>query len=228
MTQDLFNRSDEYDAMLGKGIALSGEGKEYFIAGRIEDLRRHLPREFRPRQILDFGCGTGTATAYLAEAFPEADVVGVDTAEAALKRAEQLYGSKRVRFRPVDALEQQEAFQLCYVNGVFHHIEPARRDGAAHRIYSALGAGGFCALFENNPWNFGARLVMKRIPFDRDAIPLAAPEARRLLRRAGFDVSRPARFLFYFPRPLAWLRRLEPSLAALPLGAQYYLLAARV
>jgi len=223
----LFDRAAEYDAMLQKGIGLSGENKEYFTRGRIEDLRRQLPAAFRPGRILDFGCGTGSSAAYLTATFPAADITGVDTSEAAIDRAAGLFGSSRVRFRPLAELAQEKPFDLCYVNGVFHHIEPAQRDEAARLIYDALEPGGFCALFENNPWNPGTRMVMKRIPFDRDAIPLSAPTARRLLRRAGFDASRPARFLFWFPRPLAALRFLEPSLAGLPFGAQYYLLAVK-
>lgn len=64
---------------------------------------------------------------------------------------------------------------------------------------------------------------MSRIPFDRDAITLAAPEARRLLRAAGFDILR-TDFLFIFPRMLRWSRGIEPLISRLPLGAQYQVL----
>jgi hypothetical protein len=45
-----------------------------------------------------------------------------------------------------------------------------------------VAAAGMLALFENNPWNPGARMVMARIPFDRDAVTLSPIEARRMLR----------------------------------------------
>lgn len=48
-------------------------------------------------------------------------------------------------------------------------------------------------------------MVMKRIPFDRDAVTITPPAARRLLERAGFEVVR-TDSLFIFPKPLAWLR----------------------
>ena len=64
---------------------------------------------------------------------------------------------------------------------------------------------------------------MNRIPFDRDAIMLSAPEAKRLLRSAEFDILR-VDFLFIFPRALRALRSLEPVLSRLPLGAQYQVL----
>lgn len=224
---DLFNRAAEYDAMLRRGIGLSGENKQYFVRGRIDDLRRSLPAAFHPCRILDFGCGTGSSAAYLAVTFPGAEIMGVDTSEDALRSASEAYGSARMTFRPVADLAQEAPFDLCYVNGVFHHIEPSERDAAAKLIYDALAPGGFCALFENNPWNPGTRLVMRRIPFDEDAVPLSVRAAKRLLGSTGFNVSRPARFLFWFPRALAALRFLEPSLARVPLGAQYYLLAVK-
>lgn len=221
----LFERSDEYAAMLERGLQLSGESRDFFMEGRVRDLGAQLREP--PRRILDFGCGTGETAAYLAQQFPEAEVVGVDTAENAVAHAARSHGSPRVRFGLVSKLEAHGAFDLCYTNGVFHHIRPAEREGAVRAIHRALRPGGRFALFENNPWNPGTRLVMRRIPFDRDALPIAPPAARRLLAQAGFAEIAPARFLFWFPRFLAPLRALEPALVRIPLGAQYYFLAAK-
>jgi hypothetical protein len=68
---------------------------------------------------------------------------------------------------------------------------------------------------------------MHRIPFDRDAVPVSPREARRLLDAHGFRCGA-TRSLFWFPRVLAALRPLERSLARVPLGAQYWVLARRV
>ena len=87
-----------------------------------------------------------------------------------------------------------------------------------------LNHGAHLALFENNPWNPGTRMVMSRIPFDRDAIPLSYLETRRRILAAGFDVHE-TRFLFYMPKGLAPLRFIEPLFVKVPLGAQYYVLA---
>jgi hypothetical protein len=86
-----------------------------------------------------------------------------------------------------------------------------------------LRPGAIFAFWENNPWNPGTRYVMRRVPFDRDAVTLSPPEARRWLRSAGFEILR-TDFLFIFPRPLRWLRRLEPILSRAPLGGQYQVL----
>lgn len=225
--QDLFDLSDHYEQMLQRGIRLSGEEQHFFIAGRVRDLRLQLPPDWRPRRILDFGCGIGHTAQHLAEVFPEAEVVGIDTSAQALARAAAKYGSPRTSFRPIADFAEAESFDLGYTNGVFHHIEPALRLPALKKIHSALVPGGFFALFENNPWNPGTRLVMRRIPFDRDARLLFPRQARRLLREAGFRFCAPTRFLFYFPRALAFLRFTEPWLARAPLGAQYYVLATK-
>lgn len=68
---------------------------------------------------------------------------------------------------------------------------------------------------------------MSRIPFDRGAVTLTATEARQMLRTGGFEILR-TDFLFIFPKMLSWFRWLEPSVAKLPLGAQYQVLCRKV
>lgn len=225
MNQNLFDCSKEYDEMLSRGIRFSGEDKRFFIVGRIRDLQGQLPPNFNPRRILDFGCGIGDTTHLLAETYPSAEVVGVDTSEKVLSYAEETNGSSRIIFRQVQKFSANEEFDLCYTNGVFHHILPKERLTIVEMINKALVHGGYFALFENNPWNPGTRIVMRNIPFDRDAVLLTFVETRRLLRKGGFTYCAPTRFLFYFPRPLAFLRFTESYLARLPFGAQYYILA---
>src|SRR5262249_50913776 len=159
------------------GIGLSGENQEFFIAGRTMDLRKRLPTP--PRRILDFGCGIGKTCAHLAEVFPDASIVGADLSEEAIDYARRNYASRHVSFASIDGLPQLEPFDLCYVNGVFHHIDPADRQRTLELIRKVLIPGGHLAVFENNPWNPGTRMVMSRIPFDRDAITLSFLELRK-------------------------------------------------
>ena len=225
MAQNLFELADKYDKMLYRGVRLSGEDKRFFMAGRIRDLQRQLPQGFFPRRILDYGCGIGETTPYLAGQFPGAQVVGADTSEIFLAHAGELYGSSRSSFRAVKDLSERDAFDLCYVNGVFHHIPLRERMEALRIIHQALAPGGYLAFFENNPWNPGMQIAMSRIPFDRDARMMSPLETRRRLRGAGFARCAPTRYLFYFPHALRSLRFMEPWLARMPLGAQYCILA---
>ena len=90
-----------------------------------------------------------------------------------------------------------------------------------------MAPGGLLALWENNPFNPGTRWVMKRLPFDRDAVLLAPSETSWLLRSSGFDVIE-IRHHFFFPRALAMLRPVERVLRRVPLGGQYVVLAQRM
>jgi SAM-dependent methyltransferase len=222
----LFDLSAEYDAMLNKGLSVSGESKMFFIDGRLKDIREQLQKHGPVKRILDFGCGIGDATAKLLAYFPDAvEIVGTDLSDQALEFARQKHTSPVLKFINLDELDFTEHFDLCYVNGVFHHIPVHLRAQALEKIQKSLKTGGFFALCENNPLNPGTQLIMSRIPFDRDAVKIQYPECKSLVKAAGFSQILDTRFLFYFPRFLAFLRPLESLLVHLPLGAQYYVLA---
>lgn len=224
--EELFDKSAEYDKMLNKGISLSGEDKYFFIHGRFGDLVKNLPLEKGMEKVLDFGCGVGDATIVMKEYFPEAEITGSDTAIKALEYARCNNGANgTIRYLEIKDFQVQNEFDLCYVNGVFHHIPIEQRAGAIKMIYDSLKPGGLLALFENNPLNPGTKMVMSRIPFDKDAITLVPNETRRMLTLAGFKIKIKPRFLFYFPKVFRFLRPLEKFFVHIPLGAQYYFLA---
>ena len=214
----------QYDEALTQGISVSGEDKHYFAEGRVVWLRGALEKMgLRPQSVLDYGCGTGSAAPFLLERLGAASVLGVDVSSRLIERATQTYGSDKVRFATLVDCPPQGNFDLAFCNGVFHHIPLNQRDNAVKYVLQSLKPGGLFAFWENNPWNPGTRYVMSRIPFDKDAITLTPPEARRLLQSNGFEIIS-TNFLFIFPKSLGFLRGLEPPLARLPLGAQYQVL----
>ena len=214
-----------YDAALGRGLSVSGEAKAYFARGRVDWLRTCLRQQYeQPQQVLDFGCGTGTASPFLLQVLGAKTLVGIDVSAESLAIAQATHGSARVQFVHLDQYKPNNNIDLVFSNGVFHHIPPSERPNAMRLVYHSLRPGGLFALWENNPWNPGTRLVMRRIPFDRDAITLSPPTARRLAEEGGFEVLGIS-FLFIFPRLLNGFRRFETSLTRWPLGAQYQVLA---
>jgi len=214
----------EYDAALARGLSVSGEDKEHFARGRVDWLAGCLARlNVHAKTVLDFGCGTGSATPFLLGMPGMTSLVGVDVSARSLDHARQEHGGAAARFQLFSEYQPNGTFDLAFCNGVFHHIPITDRPAAVQYIARALRPGGMFAMWENNPWNPGTRYVMSRIPFDRDAVTLTPREARALVRANGFDIV-DTTFLFIFPRALRWLRALEPPLARLPFGAQYQVL----
>ncbi len=217
--------AEDYDAALAQGLSVSGEDKNFFARGRIAFLAAclaRLPYE-APRAVLDFGCGTGSATPFLLDLLRAESVLGVDVSAASLSVARRDFGDARARFLPPGEAPPSADRDLAHCNGVFHHIPPAERPAAVRYVAESLRPGGLFAFWENNPWNPGTRYVMDRCPFDGDAVTLTPPEAQALLQSGGLEIVR-TDFLFLFPRLLRALRPVEPWVSRLPLGAQYQVL----
>lgn len=215
--------AEDYDAALAQGLSVTGEDKNYFAQGRIAWLASSLGNEQRPASIMDFGCGTGSAFPYFFDLLGAESVIGIDTSAKSLDVARRNHVGRQSRFLLMDDYVPEEAIDLAFCNGVFHHIPVNERGEVIDYIYRSLKPGGWFAMWENNPWNPGTRYVMSRCPFDKDAVTLTPSTARRLVRAGKFEVLR-TDFLFIFPKVLRWLRGIEPHVSRWPVGAQYQIL----
>jgi SAM-dependent methyltransferase len=217
--------ADDYDAALAQSLELTGEDKHYFARGRMRLVADVLGKQgIRIHDVLDFGCGIGSATPYFFEMLNADSVVGVDVSPKSLNVARSHYVNEtRAKFATIEEYRPESQFDLAFTTGVFHHIPLEHREQSAAYVFQSLRANGLFAFWENSPWNLGTRFVMSRCPFDKDAIRLSPPEARRLLRKQGFEILSTL-YLFIFPHALKWLRGLEKPLSSLPLGAQYLVL----
>ncbi len=215
----------QYERALEQGISVSGENKEFFARGRIAILKERLiEQKCSPQIIMDYGCGTGSATPYFFELLHPVRLIGVDISPKSLQVARESFAAYTATFHLFDEYAPCGEVDVAFCNGVFHHIPLAERAGAIAYVRRSLKPGGLFAFCENNPWNPGTHVVMNRIPFDRDAIKISIPEAKRLLRAGGFEVLG-VETMFYFPSALRFLRPMETALAKLPFGAQYMVLA---
>ncbi len=216
-----------YDRQLGRGLRLAGEGPEYFARRRAEVVAGHLRRQGRTvASIVEFGCGTGNQVAALRRSFAGARLAGLDISRRSLEVARRRHGGAEVVFLTPEEFQAPAGADLVFANGVFHHIPPAEHARWIRYLVDLLRPGGRLAIFENNPWSPAARLVMRLIPFDRDAVMVRPGRLAAGLREAGLEIMA-REFWFVFPRVLGFLRSLEPPLRRFPVGAQYLLLAGR-
>jgi SAM-dependent methyltransferase len=217
--------AEDYDRTLNQGLAFSGEDKDFYARERVKWLSAVLAAlGERPRRAIDFGCGTGSATPHLMQLLELEALLGIDVSARSIEVATRRHAGERTRFATLDAHEPGADCDLAFCNGVFHHIPLHDRAGAVNRVFRSLRPGGVWAFWENNPLNPGTQWLMRKLPFDRDAVKVSAFAARRMLRAGGFRIVR-TDHLFLFPKFLAGLRPLERRITRLPLGAQYLVLA---
>jgi len=222
---DFDKYAKDYEVTLHRGIAVSGEDSAFFAKGRIEWLKMCMRRlNCVAHTVLDYGCGIGNATPFLFKILGAKSVVGVDLSQESLDVACQSHCDLPVEYKLINELEPRRKFDLVFCNGVFHHIPPCERSTAIRYIANRLRPKGIFSLWENNPWNPGARYVMSRIPFDRDALMLWPGEVRKLFELEGLKAIRQD-YCFVFPRVLRIFQKIEPYLTQLPFGAQYQVLA---
>jgi trans-aconitate 2-methyltransferase len=107
-----------------------------------------------PRTVADLGCGAGNITKLLAERWPGAAIVGVDSSAPMLDKARAaLAGTANVRFeeRNLTTWTPDTPVDVVYSNATLHWL-----DGHAElfpRLMSALAPGGVLAV--QMPTNFG-------------------------------------------------------------------------
>lgn len=111
---------------------------------------------FAPKTALDLGCGPGNSTMVVANAFPDARVLGVDNSPDMVREAERTCATSdgRVSFRRFDATDDPtplaqepggaEGFDLIFSNACIQWVP----DNAAliKRLLGALASGGLLAV----------------------------------------------------------------------------------
>jgi 2-polyprenyl-3-methyl-5-hydroxy-6-metoxy-1,4-benzoquinol methylase len=215
---DAYARS--YDDLHNENLTASGESLEYFAVYKLECLKRAGAPLGAP--LLDYGCGIGNVTSVLARAFT--DVHGYDPSSESLRVAAERMPSST--FHSDQRAVPDSHFQAAVLSGVLHHVPRPDRVPTMQTVHQKLAPGGRVFVFEHNPLNPVTRRAVATCPFDDDADLLFPWQARRLLEEAGFSSVR-LDYIVFFPRPLAFLRGLEPKLRFLPAGAQMLITGTR-
>lgn len=109
----------------------------------------------RPRRVVDLGCGPGNLTATLAERWPEAEIVGVDSSPDMLARAAPLaaqFPGLGFELRDIAGWEPAAGTDVVVSNAALQWV-PGHLD-LMRRWLDALSPGSWFAL--QVPGNFGA------------------------------------------------------------------------
>jgi len=208
----------QYDQVLGESMPEGLNEDGYFAEYKVALMAARLGNP-KPMCILDFGCGAGRSLPYLEQYFPDAELFGYDLSSASLEIAAAR--TPKAKLYSDWGNISTMRFDVIIAANVFHHIPVKQHLEALIQCRQVLAEGGQMFLFEHNPLNPATRWIFERCPFDTNAEMLKLKTTLDLTRKAGFG-SEHHGYTLFFPRPLAFLRGIEPWLKHLPLGAQYY------
>ncbi|HEV8539743.1 MAG TPA: class I SAM-dependent methyltransferase [Nitrospiraceae bacterium] len=210
--------ADHYKDVLDQSLALSGETGEYFAEYKARYVCDQVVGPGFSGRVLDFGCGIGLLSGCLKAQLPLAAIHGFDVSGKSIRRIHANLRAAGVF--TTDEAELAAQYDVIVLSNVLHHVTSSARQAMMRAIGERLAKGGRLVVFEHNPLNPVTRWIVKRSGLDEDAVLVPRRETAALLAAAGMRVVRRS-YIVFFPRPLAWLRRLERFLSPCPLGAQY-------
>ena len=218
----------DYRSIHSQNIKRSGADSFYFAEMKVRLLQpfesNHLLK------VLDLGCGDGTTEMYMNKYFPLWHITAIDVSVKSIEEAKSKNGVNCdfVWYDGKTIPSPDESFDVVFMAGVLHHVEPGLQDQMMQQIRRVLKEGGRLYLFEHNPLNPLTRHLVATCVFDAHAKLLKNSAAIKQLRNNHFDVNA-NRFIIFFPRKglLSKFIFLEKYLQWLPLGGQYLLVATK-
>ncbi|MEG4027822.1 MULTISPECIES: methyltransferase domain-containing protein [unclassified Microcoleus] len=109
----------------------------------------------KPRRIIDLGCGTGSTTLMLKQAFPEAEVVGLDLSPYMLVVADMKAQKAGLNIQWLHGNAESVAFpdasfDLVAASLLFHETPPAVSRAILRESFRLLKVGGQVAILDGN------------------------------------------------------------------------------
>jgi ubiquinone/menaquinone biosynthesis C-methylase UbiE len=146
----------------------------------------------QPRQILDLGCGTGSMTVMLKQAFPGALVTGLDLSPYMLAVAEDRAQQAGLDIKWVHGtaeLTQFEpgSFDLITASLLFHETPPATTQTILAESYRLLSPGGQILILDGNQRTLRNLEWLNNVFEEPYIQAYAAGNLDAWLGKAGFD-----------------------------------------
>jgi SAM-dependent methyltransferase len=176
-----------------------------------------LGRDLSSIHWLDIGCGKGELLR--AGRHEVSSIAGCDVSQAMLEHCPDI--DTRAMTDPERLPFPDRSFDFLTAVCVYHHVAPERRAALTREAARTLRPGGVFAIIEHNPVNPATRMIVRRLPMDRNAILVGSRETRRLMRAAGFGKFETTYFLYLPEKPFRMFSGLETALKRVPLGGQY-------
>ena len=213
--------SKNYDDIMQNQHKKFGDIK-YYAEYKIKILSDIVKRRNQKLKILEYGCGTGRNLPYIVEAFRESSVFGFDISKESLEVARQNNKEVKIIETNEELASYNGYFDVIFIAGVYHHIEPSLRDYVTSNIFKLAADNCNVVVFEHNPYNPLTRRMVSTCEFDKDAVLLSKKELQSIFLKAGFK-NNGSEYTLFFPPILKSLSFLERFLKWLPLGGQYYI-----
>ncbi|WP_313813129.1 methyltransferase domain-containing protein [Glutamicibacter sp.] len=154
-----------------------------------------------PRQVVDLGCGPGNMTALLAQKWPRAQVLGLDSSPAMIEHAKTTVSLENLGFALADAVDWDPSPQtdLLFSNAMLQWI-PGHRE-LLRRWLEALKDGAYVAIQVPGNFTSPSHALMRQVAESEKWIGKLAEvlrhddavgepdEYQRLLLEAGFQAN---------------------------------------
>ena len=115
------------------------------------DLIARLRLDPAPQRILDLGCGPGTVTTLLADRWPDAQIVGVDSSPTMLADARALLPDVTWVEGDLTTFEPDQAPDLLFTNAALHWVPD--HEALIPRLMGLLAPGGTLAIQVPDKWD---------------------------------------------------------------------------
>lgn len=159
-------------------------------------LRRQLLRHIStpPNRILDLGCGTGSSTVLLKQAFPDAEVTGLDLSPHMLVMAHHKAQQQQLYIHWQHGLAEAtgfdgDQFDLVTASMLFHELPPPIARAVLQEAWRLCRSGGQVLILDGNQQRLRRTHWLIRLFREPYSQVYAAESVEEWMRSQGYQTS---------------------------------------